>query len=112
MNGTRHGRAAARWTATTAALLLAIAGALSARSARAEGKPTLSGTWSASSLTEAWSYTSWGDACGPKQPGQGSGGGSVQIREQGGELSILGAGRAFSTAECWEQMPGLARTSF
>ena len=111
MNGERHGRAAARWTATTAALLLAMAGTLSARSARGEGKLTLNGSWSASSLTEAWTYSSWGEACGPKQPGQGSGGGSVQIREQGGELSILGAGRAFSTAECWEQMPGLARTS-
>jgi hypothetical protein len=111
VDGERHGRAAARWTARTAALLIAFAGFFSARSAWAEGKPTLSGSWSASGLSESWTYSSWGEACGPKQPGQGSGGGSVQIREQGGELSILGGGRAFSTAECWEQMPGLGRTS-
>jgi hypothetical protein len=111
VDGERYGGAAARWTAATAALLLAIAGVFSARSARSEGKPTLNGTWSASSLTESWTYNDWGEACGPKQPGQGSGGGSVRVQEQGGELSISGAGRAFSTAECWEQMPGLARTS-
>ena len=35
----------------------------------------------------------------------------MQIREQGGELSIVGAGRAWSTAECWEQAPGLGRVS-
>ena len=111
MDGERHGLAAGRWTAATAALLLAIAGVFSARSARSEGKLTLNGTWSASSLTEAWSVTDWGDACGPKPPAHGSGGGSVRVQEGGGELSFSGAGRAFSTAECWEQMPGLARTS-
>jgi hypothetical protein len=79
--------------------------------AAAQDKPTLNGSWSASALTESWSITDWGEACGPKPAGKGAGGGSVQIREQGGELSIIGAGRAFSTAECWEQMPGLSRTS-
>jgi hypothetical protein len=111
VDGERHGLAAVRWTAATAALLLAIAGVFSARSARSEGKLTLNGTWSASSLTEAWSVTDWGDACGPKPTGHGSGGGSVKVQEGGGELSFSGAGRGFSTAECWEQMPGLARTS-
>lgn len=77
----------------------------------AQDKPTLSGSWSASALTEQWAIGDWGEACGPKPKGQGAGGGSVQIREQGGELSIVGAGRAFSTSECWEQMPGLSRTS-
>jgi hypothetical protein len=72
---------------------------------------TLSGSWTASALSESWSFTSWGEACGPKPRPQGAGGGTTQIREQGGELSIVGAGRAFSTAECWEQMPGLSRTS-
>lgn len=55
--------------------------------------------------------TDWGAACGPQPASRGAGGGGVQIREQGGELSIVGAGRAFSTAECWDQMPGLSRTS-
>ncbi len=111
MDGERHGLEAARWTAAAVALLVAIAGVFSARSARSEGKLTLNGTWSASSLTESWTYNDWGEACGPKQPGRGSGGGSVRVQEGGGELSFSGAGRSFSTAECWEQMPGLARTS-
>ncbi len=82
-----------------------------AEAAIAQGKPTLSGSWSASSVSESWSFDGWVDACGPKPRGQGGGGGSVQIREQGGELSIVGAGRAWSTAECWEQAPGLGRVS-
>ncbi|TKD12604.1 hypothetical protein [Polyangium fumosum] len=92
------------------ALALATTTACSA-SASAQGKPTLSGSWSASSVSESWSFDGWVDACGPKPRGQGGGGGSVQIREQGGELSIVGAGRAWSTAECWEQAPGLGRVS-
>lgn len=74
-------------------------------------KPTLSGSWSASSLSEKWSTTDWGDACGPKPTGQGAPGGSVTIAEQGGELTMTGAGRTFSTSQCWEQMPGLSRSS-
>lgn len=76
-----------------------------------EERPTLAGTWSASGLGESWNATEWGEPCGPKPAPQGAPGGSVQIQEVGGELSIVGAGRAFSTSECWEQMPGLARTS-
>jgi hypothetical protein len=81
------------------------------RAAHAQDRPTLSGSWTASALSESWSVSEWGDACGPKPAPQGAGGGSVQIREQGGELSIVGAGRAFSTSQCWEQMPGVARSS-
>jgi hypothetical protein len=78
--------------------------------AEAEELPTLSGTWSASALSERWAIRDWGEACGPKPQPQGAAGGSVQIRQQGGELSISGAGRSWTTAQCWEQMPGLART--
>jgi hypothetical protein len=35
----------------------------------------------------------------------------VTITEQGGELAFSGAGRSFSTAQCWEQLPGMTRTS-
>lgn len=90
------------------ALLSALA---AAPPARAQDQPTLSGTWSASAVSEQWDVSSWGEACGPKPRSQGAPGGSVQIRQQGAELSISGAGRAWSTAECWEQMPGLSRTS-
>jgi hypothetical protein len=92
-------------------VLFALAGVLATGSTPADEHPTLSGSWTASPLTEAWAVGNWGEACGPKPAPKGAGGGSVQIREQGGELTILGAGRAFSTTECWEQMPGLQRTS-
>jgi hypothetical protein len=98
-------------TTLLAALGVACAALAMTGSAAAGDKPTLSGQWTASPLTESWSVSDWGDACGPKPKGRGAGGGSVTIRQQGSELSIAGAGRAFSTAECWEQMPGLSRTS-
>ena len=94
-----------------AAASIGLAAGLCAARASAQDRPTLSGSWTASALAESWSVKEWGDACGPRPAPEGAGGGSVQIREQGGELSILGAGRAFSTAECWEQMPGVSRTS-
>lgn len=91
-----------------AALAAALAGA---RAAHAEDRPTLSGTWTASAVSEQWTLSSWGEACGPRPQGQGAGGGSVQIKQIGAELMISGAGRAWSTTDCWEQMPGLSRTS-
>lgn len=93
-------------SAVFAALSLALVGL-----AHADELPTLSGTWSASALSERWVIGDWGEACGPKPQPQGAAGGSVQIRQQGGELSISGAGRPWTTAQCWEQMPGLARTN-
>lgn len=77
-----------------------------------QDRPTLSGTWTASAMTESWSTTDWGEGCGPKPTSSGGApGGSVTIAEQGGELAFSGAGRAFTTAQCWEQMPGMSRTS-
>jgi hypothetical protein len=75
-----------------------------------EGK-TLSGTWSASPMQSVWNVGDWGDACGPKPGGGGAPGGTATIVQKGGELSISGAGRNYSTAECWEQFPGLSRQS-
>lgn len=72
---------------------------------------TLAGTWSATPLSESWSTTSWGDACGPKPAGGGAPGGTVQVAQQGSELTFSGAGRPFSTAQCWDPTPGLVRTS-
>jgi hypothetical protein len=98
----------ARGTLATGAVALAL---VASAPARAEDRPTLAGAWSASALAERWAIGEWGEACGPKPAPQGAPGGAVQISERGSELSIVGAGRAFSTAECWEQMPGLSRTS-
>ncbi|UQA60881.1 hypothetical protein [Polyangium aurulentum] len=92
-------------------VLVLLAAPLVPSAALAADRPTLSGSWTASALSESWSFGEWTEACGPKPAPKGAGGGAVQIREQGGELSIVGAGRAWSTSECWEQMPGLARVS-
>ncbi|WP_437621752.1 hypothetical protein [Sorangium sp. So ce1151] len=99
--------------ASPALLLALLASSLVAatpRTGAAQDPPTLSGSWTASALTEQWAVAAWGEACGPRPRPQGAPGGAVQIQQQGSELSISGAGRPWSTAECWEQMPGLARS--
>jgi len=58
-----------------------------------------------------WIIGEWGKACGPAPSGGGAPGGSVTITSSGNELRMSGAGRDYSTAECWEQFPGLSRTS-
>lgn len=62
-------------------------------------------------MREVWTTSSWGEACGPKPTGAGAPGGMVTIVQQGGELSISGAGRSWSTTQCWEALPGLRRVS-
>lgn len=76
--------------------------------ARADGA-TLAGRWSATAMRSDWNIGDWGPACGPRPGGGGSAGGAVTVRQNGGELSISGVGRSYSTTECWEQFPGLLR---
>jgi hypothetical protein len=78
---------------------------------RAAGEKTLSGRWSASAMKVTWAVGAWGDACGPRPSGGGAPAGTVTIEQIGSELRITGAGRTYTTAECWEQGPGLARRS-
>lgn len=81
---------------------------LVARSAWAQTTPvSLDGPWSASSLTARWVIGDWGAACGPQPSGGGEGGGAVTIQQSGGELTISGAGRTYSTTQCWERYPGI-----
>jgi hypothetical protein len=58
-----------------------------------------------------WIIGEWGKACGPTPTGGGAPGGSVTITTAGSELHMSGAGRDYSTSECWEQFPGLSRVS-
>lgn len=81
-----------------------------AANARAQ-KPTLSGRWSASAMTESWSVEHWGDKCGPRPQGQGAGAGTVTISQNGNELSIQGAGRSYATTQCWDNNPSLHRVA-
>lgn len=78
--------------------------------ARAQSS-SLSGQWLASPLTSSWNLGDWGTACGPRPGASQEPGGSVTIAQAGKELRISGAGRTFTTAECWEQFPGLARVA-
>ena len=83
---------------------------LASRSAQAE-VPTLAGKWTASPLSVNWQLGDWGKACGPSPSGGGEGGGAVTITQSGGELTISGTGRNFTTGECWERYPGIQRIS-
>jgi len=74
-------------------------------SARAQS-PTLAGRWSATPMRSDWVVGEWGKACGPTPSGGGAAGGTVTITSTGSELHMSGAGRDFSTTECWEQLPG------
>lgn len=58
-----------------------------------------------------WQIGDWGKVCGPQPSGGGAPGGPVTVTQNGSELTFVGAGRTFSTTECWEQHPGLARIS-
>jgi hypothetical protein len=73
--------------------------------------PTLAGTWNATAMRSDWSIGAWGPPCGPTPSGGGAPGGSVTITSAGNELHFSGAGRDYSTGECWEQFPGLSRMS-
>ncbi len=78
--------------------------------ARADA-PTLAGSWTATAMRSDWSIGAWGAACGPSPTGGGAPGGNVTITTSGSELNMVGAGRNYSTSECWEQFPGLTRVS-
>lgn len=92
--------------------MMALAGMLATpEPARAQSAPTLSGTWSATAMREQWNIGDWGPKCGPRPSSQASPGGTVHITQQGNELLITGAGRSYSTTQCWEQYQGLQRVS-
>jgi hypothetical protein len=84
---------------------------VSTRVALAADDASLGGQWSATAMTSTWKIGDWGPACGPQPSGGGAPAGTVTVVDQGNELVMTGAGRTFSTRECWEQFPGLTRTS-
>jgi RNA polymerase subunit RPABC4/transcription elongation factor Spt4 len=92
--------------------LLALVALLALVSAPARAQaPTLAGSWSASPLTVNWQIGDWGKACGPLPSGGNEAGGPVTISQKGNELTIVGAGRTYTTGECWEPYPGMQRIS-
>ncbi|HEX3593541.1 MAG TPA: hypothetical protein VHU80_00505 [Polyangiaceae bacterium] len=99
----------ARLRALSIAVLALALSSVSA-TARADDSLTLAGRWSASPLTVRWIIGEWGSACGPRPSGGGENATTVTIAQQGVELTITGGGRTFSSTQCWEQYPGIART--
>jgi hypothetical protein len=90
---------------------IAIGEVRASKFARAADDAPLSGQWSATAMTATWKIGDWGPACGPEPSGTGAPSGTASVVEQGGELVISGAGRTYTTKECWEQYPGLRLTS-
>ncbi len=95
-----------RAVAIASGCVLAAASWLMPPVAQAQERPTLSGSWSASALTEAWSIGEWGEACGPRPAPRGAGGGSVTVSEGGGELAFSGGGYP-RTSGCFEMGGGI-----
>ncbi len=83
----------------------------SAPSAFADSGVTLTGRWSAGVMRTVWTLSNWGDSCGPSPVGGSDAGGIVTITQHGSELTIDGLGHPFSSNNCWEQQPGIARVS-
>jgi hypothetical protein len=90
------------------AVLVAFAGCLWARPARADGP--FDGAWSMTAVNENFTVQEWSSACGPA-PVSGTllGGGSVTVTAMGGELQISGGRRTLRTDQCLDPMPTLAR---
>lgn len=91
--------------------LLIMLFALSVSAVVRAAPPTLSGRWAAGAMIVSWNIGDWGESCGPKPEARGAPAGQVTITQRGGELTISGAGAPYSTTQCWEQYPGLARVS-
>jgi hypothetical protein len=92
--------------AATAAVICLVA-----RGARCADRPTLNGVWNAGPLTERWNVGDWGKACGPRPAPHDQPGGQVNVREEAGEIAMSGMNRTYRTTECWEQLPGVTRTT-
>lgn len=91
--------------------VISVLGGLSVGTLARADAPALAGQWTATPLTTSWSIGDWGNACGPRPAGGGEHGGTVTIDATGGELTFTGVGHPYSTTTCWEQLPGLVRTS-
>ncbi len=74
-------------------------------------RPTLAGSWSASALRSDWNIGDWGASCGPKPSSGGDAASAVRITTAGNELLLQFPSRSYSTTQCWEQYPGLVRSS-
>jgi hypothetical protein len=91
-------------------LFACLAAMLSFRTARAEGPLSFEGGWKQGALHEEYTVQQWLPGCGPAPvTGTTGGGDTVTIRQEGDELTFVGAGRVFQTNQCYDKLPTLAR---
>ncbi|MEO8796670.1 MAG: hypothetical protein ABI551_02195 [Polyangiaceae bacterium] len=70
----------------------------------------LEGQWKQGPLKEQYTVQQWLPGCGPAPVSMSTGGGEIiNVRQEGDELSFVGAGRVFQTNQCYDPMPTLAR---
>ena len=91
-------------------LLVVVAVALASVDARADAP--YDGQWKQSPLKEEYTVQQWLPGCGPAPVTHSAGGGeTINITQEGDELSLAGGGRTFKTNQCYDDMPTLVRES-
>lgn len=77
---------------------------------RAALADSFDGRWKQSPLREDFTVQQWLHECGPAPVSASTGGGEiVTVKEEGDELSFVGAGRVYRTNQCYDQLPTLVR---
>ncbi len=70
------------------------------------------GQWKQTALKEEFTVQQWLPGCGPAPASHSTGGGeTINVTQEGDELSFVGAGRVFKSNQCYDDMPTLARES-
>src|SRR6185503_3655829 len=91
-------------------LLALVAVALASVDARADAP--YDGQWKQSPLKEEYTVQQWLPGCGPAPVTHSAGGGeTINVTQEGDELSLAGGGRTFKTNQCYDDMPTLVRES-
>src|SRR5450755_118251 len=90
--------------------LVCLGCALLAPDARADSP--YDGQWKQTALKEEFTVQQWLPGCGPAPASHSTGGGeTINVTQEGDELSFVGAGRVFKSNQCYDDMPTLARES-
>ncbi|HEY1956505.1 MAG TPA: zinc ribbon domain-containing protein [Polyangiaceae bacterium] len=81
-------------------------------SVEAHADSPFDGQWKQSPLKEEYTVQQWLPGCGPAPVSHSAGGGeTINITQEGDELSLAGGGRTFRTDQCYDDMQTLARES-
>jgi Double zinc ribbon len=89
----------------------ALGAAFAARDVQADSP--WDGQWKQSPLKEEFTVQQWLNGCGPAPTAHSTGGGeTINVTQEGDELSFVGAGRVYKTNQCYDDsLPTLARES-